>query len=95
MKVLAAMAGLLLLPGCTSLSLRGERVRLTTSAGDVIECREIGEVQADPPFGTPDSWSNSLRNQAAELNADVVLHKTVTIGSVKGTAYDCGGRYAR
>jgi hypothetical protein len=98
-KALARVLGLALLSvfwlGCTSLSLKGERVRLTKSADDVAGCRAVGNVQADPPFVGPGDWKNRLKNQAADLGADVVLHESPSIGGVSGTAYDCGGRYGR
>lgn len=93
--VRAVPALCLTIPGCTSLSLKGERVRLTTTAGDVTECRAVGDVQANPPFVSPGDWKNMLKNQAAELGGDVVLHQSPGVGSVTGKAYDCGGRYAK
>jgi hypothetical protein len=83
------------LPACTSLSLKGERVRLTRSPADVTDCRAVGDVRASPPFVGPNDWKNKLKNQAAALGADVVLHESPLIGGVKGKAFDCGGRYAK
>lgn len=93
--MLAAFLLLTTLPACTSLSLRGEKVRLTKVPADVADCRAVGDVQADPPFVGPNDWKNKLKNQAASLGADVVLRESPLVGSVKGKAYDCGGRYAR
>ena len=89
-----ALLVFLTLTACTSVSLQGERVRLTKAPADVTGCRAVGDVQANPPFVGPNDWKHKLQNQGAALGADVVLHKSALIGSVKGTAYDCGGRYA-
>lgn len=95
MKRVLVLVLLVTLPACTSLSLRGERVRLTNQPADVADCRALGDVQANPPFVGPNDWKNKLKNQAAGLGADVVLHESPGFGSVHGKAYDCGGRYAK
>jgi hypothetical protein len=73
--------------GCVSLSLRGEKVRLTKSAADVAECRVLGDVEANPPFGTPNSVRNvasrppglqvsrivARRSRSASIAADTIL----------------------
>ena len=94
MKALLLVPLLLTLPSCTSLSLRGELVRITTHATDAEGCKLLGDVRADPPYGTSKTAENKLRNQAAELGADVVVRASYGIGSVDGKAYDCGGRYS-
>lgn len=89
MKRALVFALLVTLPGCTSLSLKGERVRLTTSPADVTDCRAVGDVEGTTFTAT------GLKNRAAALGADVVLYSQPVTHVIKGKAYDCGGRYAR
>ncbi len=89
MKRALVFALLVTLPGCTSLSVKGERVRLTTSPADVTDCRAVGDV-AGTIYTVPD-----LKNQAVALGADVVLYRRPVGWGIKGKAYDCGGRYAK
>jgi hypothetical protein len=77
--------------GCATLSLKGERVRTTTADSDVKGCKLLGEVSAPPPYVGPSDAEFKLRNQAADLGADVVLMQT-GVGSATGRAFDCGGR---
>jgi hypothetical protein len=77
-----------------TLSLRGERVRVTTSDGDVTQCKFLGEVKAYPPFVGPKDAEHTIRNEAADLGADVVRLSS-GIGEATGKAYDCGGKYTK
>lgn len=79
---------------CTSVSLKGERVRVTKADSDVTDCKLLGEVSSSPPWGGPSDAENDLRNKAAALGADVV-RTHMGVGSATGKAYDCGGRYAK
>jgi len=67
-------------------------VALAIAAWEAKRRRAVGDVKASPPFVGPNDWKHQLQNQAAALGADVVLHEVPFIGSVKGKAYDCGGR---
>lgn len=94
MKTLLLALPLLSLPACSSLSLKGESVRITHHDSDVAACRFVGEVSAYPPFVGPKDAEHTLRNKAAELGADVVrTHNGV--GKATGEAYDCGGKFVR
>ena len=79
---------------CTSVSLRGERVRVTKHEADVRDCKLLGEVVSTPPWVGPNDAENDLRNRAADLGADVVLTH-MGVGRATAKAYDCGGRYAK
>src|SRR5450755_544430 len=83
------------LPGCKSLTRKGEKVGLTSSFYWVSERRAVGDVKADPPCVSPNDWKRRLKNQAATLGADVILHEEPLVGSVNGKAYDCGGLYPK
>lgn len=94
MKRFALVVALVALSGCRSLSLRGDRVRVTTHDDDVTGCRFLGEVKAHPPFVGPKDAEHTVRNKAAELGADVVRISN-GVGVATGRAFDCGGRYAK
>jgi hypothetical protein len=79
---------------CVSLSLAGEKVRVTKHDSDVEGCRFLGEVEAHPPFHGPNDAENTLRNEVAKLGGDVVVSRGF-FGTIKGRAYDCGGKYSR
>lgn len=78
---------------CVSLSLAGEKVRVTKHESDVEGCRYLGEVEAHPPYRGPHDAMYTLRNEAGKLGADVVVSNDL-IGTIKGKAYDCGGKYS-
>ena len=78
--------------GCATMSLKGERVRTTTAASDVEGCKPPGEVSAPPPYVGPSDAEFKLRNQAADLGANVVLMQT-GVGSATGRAFDCAGKF--
>jgi len=79
--------------GCVSPTLRGAKVQLTTSEGDVAGCKYLGQVEAPPPFVVPNDYKIKLQNAGAEIGADVVFHGTAIIGTQVGDAYDCEGKY--
>jgi hypothetical protein len=88
------MAALLLFSvACVSLSLAGEKVRVTKHDSDVEGCRFVGDVEAHPPYHGPHDAENTLRNEAAKLGGDVVVSRGL-VGTIKGKAYDCGGKYS-
>jgi hypothetical protein len=87
-----------LLTGCLSSSekaealahgptLRAQQTRYTEHVGDVEGCKALGPVKAVSLV--------ALQEHAAQLGADVVYHKHVTMAwkYFTGEAYDCGGRY--
>ena len=79
---------------CVSLSLAGEKVRMTKHESDVEGCRFLGEVEAHPPYRGPHDAMYILRNEAGKLGGDVVVRSNDMIGTIKGKVYGCGGRYA-
>ena len=79
--------------GCVSLSLAGEKVRVTKHESDVEGCRVLGEVEANPPYWGPHDAMYTLRNEAGKLGGDVVVSDDLT-GTIKGKVYDCGGKYS-
>ena len=82
-------ASLLTLSACATLSSAGNNVLITQNANDVKDCKLLGSVSADPPFGLPDDWMIKLRNKTGELGGNRVLANSPGIGSVTGTAYSC------
>ena len=80
--------------GCVSLSLAGEKVRVTKHESDVEGCRFLGEVEAHPPYWGPHDAMYTLRNEAGKLGGDVVVSNDLA-GTIKGTVYDCAGKYSR
>lgn len=78
---------------CVSLSLAGEKVRVTKHESDVEGCRYLGEVEAHPPYRGPHDAMYTLRNEAGKLGGDVVVSNDL-FGSIKGKVYDCGGKYS-
>lgn len=80
--------------GCVSLSLAGEKVRVTKHESDVEGCRFLGEVEAHPPYHGPHDAMYTLRNEAGKIGGDVVVRSNDMIGTIKGKVYDCGGKYA-
>lgn len=90
MKTISLVVLVALLPclGCATLSLMGERVRVTKHESDVVACRALGAIVSrarDPVL--------DLRNRTAELGGDVVLF-SYGFAKSTGKAYDCGGRFA-
>ena len=79
---------------CVSLSLAGEKVRVTKHESDVEGCKYLGEVEAHPPYHGPHDAMYKLRNEAGKLGGDVVVSND-KIGTIKGKVYDCGGKYSR
>lgn len=79
---------------CVSLSLAGEKVRVTKHESDVEGCKYLGEVEAHPPYHGPHDAMYTLRNEAAKLGGDVVVSND-RIGTIKGKVYDCRGKYSR
>jgi hypothetical protein len=109
MRKLTASLGLAIcsavLSACvtTSLTPRGEKVRLTSNPDVVRPCKYVGEVTgADRMNGgtagqgaAEENANRRLRNNAAQIGADTVFigtSTTNTSGSVqRGEAYQCGG----
>lgn len=81
--------------GCTSLSLKAERVRLTEIDSDITDCKLIGDIQVSGSVKVPGQGTVELRNKAAAMGADVVLYNSPIVGNTSGKAYNCGGRYAK
>jgi hypothetical protein len=79
---------------CVSLSLTGEKVRVTKHESDVEGCRYLGEVEAHPPFWGPHDAMYTLRNEAGKLGGDVVVSSDWA-GTIKGKVYDCKGKYSQ
>ena len=79
---------------CVSLSLAGEKVRVTKHESDVEGCRYLGEVEAHPPYHGPHDAMYTLRNEAAKLGGDVVVSRDWA-GTIKGKVYDCSGKYSQ
>lgn len=79
---------------CVSLSLAGEKVRVTKHESDVEGCRYLGEVAAHPPYHGPHDAMYTLRNEAAKLGGDVVVSDD-KVGTIKGKVYDCAGKYSQ
>ena len=79
---------------CVSLSLAGEKVRVTKHESDVEGCKFLGEVEAHPPYHGPHDAMYTLRNEAGKLGGDVVVRSNDMIGTIKGKVYDCAGKYA-
>lgn len=79
---------------CVSLSLGGEKVRVTKHESDVEGCRFLGEVEAHPPYRGPHDAMYTLRNEAAKLGGDVVVSDD-WVGTIQGKVYDCAGRYSQ
>lgn len=77
---------------CVSLSLAGEKVRVTKYESDVAGCRYLGDVEAHPPFHGPHDAMYKLRNEAGKLGGDVVVSRGY-VGTIQGKVYDCGGKY--
>jgi hypothetical protein len=90
---LLSITAVLAFGGCTSLSLQGEGVRMTKHESDVADCKALGEVTATPPFIGPNDAKNTLRNKAGDLGGDVLLVTSMSVGTAKGQAYNCGGKY--
>ncbi len=86
-------AVLLFAAACVSLSLAGEKVRITKHEADVEGCRHLGEVAAHPPYRGPHDAMYTLRNEAGKLGGDVVVSRDWA-GTIKGKVYDCGGKYS-
>jgi Domain of unknown function (DUF4156) len=78
---------------CVSLSLAGEKVRITKHESDAEGCRFLGEVEARPPYRGQHDAAYTLRNEAAKLGGDVVVNSD-WIGAIKAKVYDCGGKYS-
>src|SRR6266851_4700198 len=95
-KLFLAVPSCLLLMCCTTTLLpQAESVRWTKNPEEVRDCQLLGPVQAEPPFGTPDSPHIKLRNEAAALGGDTVLQTSGAnlLGkSWKGYAYKCGAK---
>ena len=87
----------------TSLTPKGNQVRLTSNPDVVRPCKYLGEVKgADRMNGgiagqgaAEENANRRLRNNAAQMGADTVFigtSTTNTSGSVqRGEAYQCGG----
>ncbi len=96
-RIIFCHCGLLTLCGvsasCASLSGGGHNVYLTSKPNDAKDCRLLGNVYANPPFGLPvglsDDWKAKLRNETADLGGDVVVAESPGMGDVSGTAYSC------
>jgi hypothetical protein len=73
----------------------GENVSLTRHESDVAQCESLGEVTAPPPFIGPKDAEHTLRNKTADLGGDVVLITRMSVGTAKGQAYNCNGRYGK
>ena len=77
---------------CVSLSLAGEKVRVTKYESDVEGCRYLGDVESHPPFHGPHDAMYKLRNEAGKLGGDVVVSRGY-VGTIRGKVYDCRGKY--
>lgn len=79
----------------TTLAPQAERVKTTTNADDVRDCKMLGTVEARTPFNTPSEPWIQMRNQTAALGGNMVL-RTKGPGlfskSWYGLAYQCEGK---
>jgi Domain of unknown function (DUF4156) len=99
-SLIAAAASLLALSGCivTSLSVTGQRVRITSNPETVRGCKFVGNVSGSDVWnGRDENVLNEIRNKAGELGADVVFltqsSNQVFVGAhAIGEAYRCGPR---
>ena len=76
-----------------SLTLRGERVRVTKHIGDAAGCTYLGQVEAHPTYAIHEP-DYPFRNQAGEMGGDVVVIRYEGV-TAYGRVYDCGGRYSK
>ena len=88
-RMMFAVLCIVCIASCASLSEGGKAVQLTYNPNDVLGCKPLGIVSANPPFVTPNDWNDKLRNKGAELGANFVLSEKPLIGAVSGQGYLC------
>ena len=78
------------LTSCVSLSMDGEKVRLTSNPNIVKNCKFIGDVKAYPPYMFPSDWEIKLKNATSEKGGNVVFALPPSLSVVvRGESYYC------
>ena len=78
------------LTSCISLSMEGEKVRLTSNPNVVKNCKFIGDVKAYPPYVLPSDWEIKLKNATGKKGGNVVFASSPSLSvTVRGEAYYC------
>jgi hypothetical protein len=87
---------LTLLHGCATPALApgADKVQLTQKAGDVINCKAVGNINpAQDAKGTTFSTPTDFRNQAIGLSGNTVFVSKQYMGApIEGVVYLCPGR---
>lgn len=94
MKIIFALATLLLIAGCKSRSVLSDskEVKVSRDAADK-DCREIGKITGSTPSvkGTQEQALEDLKKEAANKGANYVMVKEYSSygTTVTGIAYEC------
>lgn len=92
--LLAAVAGLAALTGCTSVAPGAEKVVLTRNPKDVVNCKVIGPVQTpmrnDVGLGGGAQADKAMKNAGFASGGDTVF-VTSAFAAFTGVAYNCSG----
>lgn len=98
MRHIFILSALLLLSACAdsstgfsaiTLTPEAKALRVLGSKEEAAACRDLGEVDAPPPFIFPHDAKHTLRNKAAALGANTIVITDHFIGTANAEAYLC------